>query len=103
MIRKLFLGFVRVHILYHASKREVYGSWMMEELSRHGYSLSPGTLYPILHEMEKDGLLNSKKVVVGGKVRKVYRITEKGMEVLEIAKSKVKELFSEIIEDESYE
>ncbi|AGK60834.1 transcriptional regulator, PadR family [Archaeoglobus sulfaticallidus PM70-1] len=96
--RKLFLGFVRVHILYHASKGEIYGAWMMKELARHGYSLSPGTLYPILHEMERDGLLQSKKVVVNGKVRKVYRITEKGLKMLEMAKKRVKELFSEVME-----
>lgn len=71
---------------------------MMKELARHGYSLSPGTLYPILHEMERDGLLQSKKVVVNGKVRKVYRITEKGLKMLEMAKKRVKELFSEVME-----
>ncbi|WP_394335551.1 MULTISPECIES: PadR family transcriptional regulator [unclassified Archaeoglobus] len=96
--RKLFLGFVRIHILYHASKEEIYGVWMMKELERHGYTLSPGTLYPILHEMERDGLLKSRSVVVEGKVRRVYRITEKGLEALEQAKRRVRELFSELME-----
>ncbi|AIY89492.1 PadR family transcriptional regulator [Geoglobus acetivorans] len=96
--RKLFLSFVRIHILYHASKGEIYGAWMMRELERHGYSLSPGTLYPILHEMERDGLLQSRKIVVSGKVRKVYRTTEDGSKMLEIAKNKIKELFSEVLE-----
>ncbi len=97
--RKLILAFVRVHILYHASKDEIYGSWMMEELGRHGYSISPGTLYPILHEMEKEGLLNSRRVVVGGKVMRIYRITEKGRKLLEDAREKVRELFEEIMEE----
>ncbi|MDI3496809.1 PadR family transcriptional regulator [Archaeoglobus sp.] len=97
--RKLILGFARVHILYHASKEEIYGSWMIEELGRHGYSISPGTLYPILHEMEREGLLRSRKVVVDGRVRKMYRITEKGRKLLDDAREKVKELFEEIMEE----
>ena len=48
----LFKGLIRLHILYHASKEELYGLWIIEELRRHGYNLSPGTLYPILHKME---------------------------------------------------
>ncbi len=96
--RKLFLGFIRIHILYHASKGEIYGVWMMKELERHGYSLSPGTLYPVLHEMERDGLLQSRKVVVGGKVRRVYKITMEGLKALEMAKEKVKELFGEVMD-----
>ncbi len=98
--QKMFLGFVRIHILYHASKGEIYGAWMMKELSRHGYSISPGTIYPILHEMERDGLLKSRKVVVRGKVRRVYRITEKGREILENARNKIRELFNEILEED---
>ncbi len=96
--RKLFLGFARVHILYHASKGEIYGAWMLEELKRHGYTISPGTLYPILHQMEKDGLLESRRVVAEGKVRKVYRATEKGLKMLDLAKKRVKELSEEIFE-----
>ncbi|WP_202319691.1 PadR family transcriptional regulator [Archaeoglobus neptunius] len=97
MIRKLFLGFVRLHVLYHASRGEIYGKWMIEELARHGYSLSPGTLYPILHEMEREGLLESRKVVVDGKIRRVYRATEKGVKILEEAKDRVEELFREMV------
>ncbi|NMC01995.1 MAG: PadR family transcriptional regulator, partial [Chloroflexi bacterium] len=48
--RELFLGFVKAHILYHAGREAVYGLWLIEELARHGYELSPGTLYPILHK-----------------------------------------------------
>ncbi len=96
--RKLFLGFVRVHILYHASKGEIYGAWMLKELEKHGYSISPGTLYPILHEMERDGLLESRKVVAEGRVRKVYRATERGLEVLNLARERVRELSEELFE-----
>lgn len=37
---------VRLHILHHAADNEVHGAWLTQELSRHGYRVSPGTLYP---------------------------------------------------------
>lgn len=97
MFKNFFIGFVRIHILYHASKKPVYGLWLIEELSRHGYRLSPGTLYPILSRLEEDGLLISSKKIVDGKIRKYYEITVKGRRILRNTKSKIKELFEEVI------
>jgi PadR family transcriptional regulator, regulatory protein PadR len=96
VLRKLFLGFIHIHILHHAKEEPIYGSWMLEELHEHGYEMSAGTLYPILHGMEKDGLLNKSEVNVHGKIRKYYRATNKGEEVLEEARAKAYELFKEI-------
>ena len=97
--RELFLGFVKAHILYHAGREAVYGLWLIEELARHGYELSPGTLYPILHKLEEEGLLTSEKQVVEGKVRKYYRLTAAGQEALDQAREKALELLNEICED----
>ncbi len=58
MFRDFFLGFVRIHVLHHAAEEPVYGLAMIEELGRHGYEISPGTLYPILHGMEREGWLH---------------------------------------------
>ncbi len=96
IIRKLFLGFISIHILYHAQKEPIYGSWMIEELKHHGYAMSAGTLYPILHGMEEDGLLQYEERNVEGKIRKYYSITSLGASVLEEARSKAFELFKEI-------
>jgi DNA-binding PadR family transcriptional regulator len=96
VLRKLFLGFIQIHILHHAKEEAIYGSWMLEELQEHGYEISAGTLYPILHSMEKDELLQKEDVNVNGKIRKYYRITEKGDEVLQEARAKAYELFKEI-------
>lgn len=96
VLRKLFLGFMQIHILHHAKKEPFFGSWMIEELGEHGYSVSPGTLYPILHNLEEDGLLIKEDRVIEGKVRKYYSITDKGIEVLEEARKKAWELFKEI-------
>jgi len=97
--KKIALGFVRVHILHHASQPEgIYGSWMITELEHHGYDISPGTLYPILHDMKKDGLLTVSETIVGGKVRKVYRTTVAGDEALAKMREAVRELSREVLE-----
>lgn len=96
IIRKLFLGFIQIHILHHAKEKPFYGSWMINELKEHGYDMSPGTLYPILHNLESKGLLKKENTIVEGRIRKYYEITDAGIEVLEIAKEKALELFKEI-------
>lgn len=98
VLRKLFLGFINIHILHHAKKEPIYGLWMIEELKHHGYNISAGTLYPILKGMEKDGLLVSSDENVEGKIRKYYRITAHGEDVLEEARAKAYELFKEMKE-----
>jgi len=97
--REFFLGFVKIHILYHASKGHISGVEMAEELERHGYSLGPGTLYPALHRLERDGYLKQQREVIGGKVRKYYSITEQGLEILKEASSKIRELVDEVLEE----
>lgn len=92
-------GFVRLHILHHAEKEPIYGLWIMEELSRHGYRLSAGTLYPILHGLERRGYLRSKLVRMGKTSRRMYRITPVGRRVLSDGKAKAKELISELFEE----
>ena len=97
--RSFFLGFIRIHILYHASKEPIFGVGIAEELNRHGYHLSPGTLYPTLHRLEKEGYLKQDSKLVSGKVRKYYTITDRGSEVLKEARSKIKELVEEVLEE----
>lgn len=96
VLRKLFLGFIQIHILHHAKEEAIYGSWMLKELREHGYDISAGTLYPILHNMEEDNLLDKYEVNVEGKIRKYYRVTDKGETVLTEARCKAYELFKEI-------
>ncbi|SER25420.1 DNA-binding transcriptional regulator, PadR family [Gracilibacillus ureilyticus] len=96
VLRKLFLGFIQIHILHHAKEHPIFGLWMLEELREHGYNISSGTLYPILHSMETDGLLEKEEKNVEGKIRKYYRATEKGEAVLKEARAKAYELFKEI-------
>ncbi len=98
MLKDFFLGFVKIHILYHASKEPVYGAELIEELGRHGYKISCGTLYPILHRLNNDRYLALKQKNVGGKIRKYYRITTKGRKALWECRCKIQELINEVIE-----
>ena len=98
MIRDFFLGFVKIHILHHAAQEPIYGLAMIEELRRHGYDVSPGTIYPVLHSLEADGYLTREERVVGGKVRKYYAITEAGRDALAEARLKIAELTHEVVE-----
>jgi PadR family transcriptional regulator PadR len=96
--RDLYSGLIRLHVLHHAVKEPIFGLGMIEELARHGYKVSPGSLYPLLHGLEKKGYLVSKELRKGKSLRKVYRATPLGRKALKAANSKVRELFRELIE-----
>ncbi len=99
MLRDFFLGFIKIHVLYHAALEPIYGMAMIAELARHGYDLSPGTLYPLLHSLEEQGYLVHMDRVVEGRVRKYYVITDKGRAALLDAKQKIAELVHEVLEE----
>jgi DNA-binding PadR family transcriptional regulator len=96
--QELLSGLIRIHILYHASKESIFGLGMIEELQRHGYKLSPGTLYPLLHGLERKGYLRSREVRLGNRGRRLYRATATGRRALAKAREKVKELLGELLE-----
>lgn len=98
--RDLYSGLIRLHILHHAVEGPIFGLWMAEELQRHGYKISAGTLYPLLHRLEKKGYLRSSEQRNGKSRRKVYRATPLGRKALKAAQGKVRELFGEIVEKE---
>jgi PadR family transcriptional regulator PadR len=98
MLRNFFLGFIKIHILHHAGEAPVYGLALIEELRRHGYELSPGTLYPVLHQLEAAGYLKRLDRVVGGKVRKYYTLTRRGAAALHDVREKTAELVGEVLE-----
>ena len=88
----LLAGFIRLHVLHHAAQHEIYGQWMIDELARHGYRLSPGTLYPMLHTMEQRGYLVSRVERAGRSARTLYRATEFGLQGLALARERMREL-----------
>jgi PadR family transcriptional regulator len=96
--RNLYAGLIRLHILHHADEGPIFGQAMIDELGRHGYRLSAGTLYPILHSMERQGYLRSRLTMSGGRSRRVYRATPAGRKALVTARKRVQELFGEMFE-----
>ncbi|MFE2990602.1 PadR family transcriptional regulator [Streptomyces sp. NPDC059262] len=96
-MREFQRGAVRLHILHHAAEEEIHGAWMTEELARHGYDISPGTLYPTLHRLEADGLLTSEQRVVDGRTRRVYTATKAGKKALAEDRRALRELAREVL------
>ena len=97
--RYLYAGLIRLHVLHHAAKEPIYGLAMIEELERHGYKISAGTLYPILHGLEGKGYLTSTEE---GRQHRAPRLSRNapGANALAAAKLKVRELFGELVEDD---
>ncbi len=97
---QFYSGLIRLHILHHAVREPIFGTGIMEELARHGYKLSAGTLYPLLHGLETRGYLRSRQQRSGRSSRRLYRATAAGKRALIEAKYKVRELFGELFEDD---
>jgi DNA-binding PadR family transcriptional regulator len=96
--RDLYSGLIRLHVLHHAAEEPIFGLGMIEELARHGYKISPGSLYPLLHGLEQKGYLRATEQRNGKSLRRVYRATAQGRKALAAAKHQVRELFHELIE-----
>jgi DNA-binding PadR family transcriptional regulator len=96
--RNLYTGLIRLHLLHHAAEAPIFGQEMIDELGRHGYRLSAGTLYPILHGMERQGYLRSRVSLHAGRTRRMYRVTPSGRKALVTARKRVRELFGEMFD-----
>src|SRR5690242_9489920 len=96
--RDLYSGLIRLHVLHHAAEEPIFGLGMIEELARHGYRISPGSLYPLLHGLEQKGYLRATEQRNGKSLRRLYRATAAGKKALKAAKHQVRELFHELIE-----
>jgi PadR family transcriptional regulator PadR len=94
--KSLYSGLIRLHILHHAAEEPIYGTWIAEELARHGYKVSAGTLYPILHSLEAKGYLRSHLERNGRSARRMYCMAPLGRKALHTARQRVQELFGEM-------
>lgn len=98
LAREVFLAFWKVHILHHARERPIYGQWMLEELGRHGFTLSPGTLYPLLARMERHGWLKGRREPgASSKARREYVLTRQGARALARIREQLVELHREAV------
>ncbi len=96
--REILLSFWKIHILYHAGRGPIHGQWILNELRRHGYELSPGTLYPLLGRMEQLGWLRGRADPMGGRrARRDYRLTRTGQDVLKLIRARIQALYTEVV------
>jgi PadR family transcriptional regulator, regulatory protein PadR len=100
--KELYGGLIRLHILHHADGKPIFGHWIITELQRHGYRLSPGTLYPLLHGLVRKGYLKPLAERRERHGRRTYAITATGRHALKAAKRRVSELFGELFEPDSH-
>ena len=101
--REILLGFWKAHILHHAEEGPLVGHWMLLELRRHGYDISPGTLYPLLRRMERNGWLKFvPDAGAGPRSPRKYYLTSVGRKVLRLVRSNVKELHRELVEESAH-
>jgi PadR family transcriptional regulator, regulatory protein PadR len=96
--REILLSFWKVHILHHASEELIHGQWVLTELRRHGYEISPGTLYPLLHRLERHGWLRCRKRRrARPRARKNYYLTAAGQVALAQIRTQLEELYREVV------
>ena len=83
----LMAGSGTMLVLSLLEKGDMYGYQMIEELSRRSsdlFQMKEGTLYPILHALEKDKCLSSyQQEAPTGRMRKYYKITRRGKQLLD--------------------
>lgn len=96
-MREFRTAAIRLHVLHHAAEGELHGAWMISELREHGHEVGPGTLYPLLHRMERAGLLVSGVETVDGRRRRPYTTTSRGREVLDDCRRALGELAEELL------
>jgi DNA-binding PadR family transcriptional regulator len=97
-MRSFLQGAVQLHILHHAAEHPIHGAWMAAELARHGYRISPGTLYPMLHRLEAAGLLVGQDELEASRRIRRYTITDAGRAALAEARHVLRELADELLQ-----
>jgi DNA-binding PadR family transcriptional regulator len=95
--QSIWQGMVRLFILHQAGEAPIYGVKLKKSLRDRGYDISPGSLYPLLHTMEKANLLHCRLKVFKGRVRKYYHLTPKGESSLQELRQAFSGLAQEII------
>lgn len=96
----LVSGSTTLIILSLLKEKDMYGYEMIDTLSKcseNVFELKTGTLYPLLHQLEKSEDLSSYENQINGKKRKYYQLTPKGRRFLEF-KTKEWKLYAETVE-----
>lgn len=95
-----FFGNTTMIILKLLEEKDMYGYQIVEEITiktNNAFNLKTGSLYPILHALEKDGMVTSYDENADSlRVRKYYRLTDKGRNLLLTKESEWKSYVSAV-------
>ncbi len=80
MVLEMRRGLVILSVLSRLSGSE-YGYSLVQTLEKEGFTVEPGTLYPLLRRLEKQGLLDSSWDTSENRPRKYYRLSDKGVKI----------------------
>jgi PadR family transcriptional regulator PadR len=95
--RDFIQGMVKIFILHQASLGPIYGNKLSKALHALGYQISPGSLYPLLHALEKSALLSSRIRVARGRMRKYYELSAEGHLCLAGLRRELRDLVQSVI------
>jgi PadR family transcriptional regulator PadR len=83
LIRAIIRGFSRAIVLWLVSRKPISGYSIVKEIEKlTGQKFHAGIIYPLLYELEKNGLISGEWTQKGGRRIKHYSITEKGTKML---------------------
>jgi DNA-binding PadR family transcriptional regulator len=97
--REFMRGFTKLYALWRGSRKDAYGMAILKEMRDAGFELSPGTLYPTLAKLEREGDITWRRKIIGGRIRKTYRLTPKGRKELEEVKQRLRALVHLVFHD----
>lgn len=84
IVERVFRNFLDLMILRLVQIEPMWGYKIIKHVEeQHQIRLRHGALYPLLNKLEKSGLLRSRKETKGGRIRKIYEITSKGIQLAE--------------------
>ncbi|PVX24899.1 MAG: PadR family transcriptional regulator [Candidatus Bathyarchaeum sp.] len=84
IVQRITRNFLDILVLRLIQTEPMWGYKIIKKTQRlFGIKLRHGALYPLLNTLEKKGYAKSEKTTKGGRVRKNYRITPKGVQLVE--------------------
>jgi DNA-binding PadR family transcriptional regulator len=95
LIQELRRGSLVLFVLSQMDQKQ-YGYSLLQNFTGRGMSIEPGTLYPLMRRLEKQGLLDSQWDTEGGRPRKYYTLSADGFRVLEKMKAEWKQLVQQM-------
>ena len=84
IVQRITRNFLDILVLRLIHTEPMWGYSIIKKTERlFGIKLRHGALYPLLNQLEANGYVRSKKTTKGGRVRKVYEITSKGIQLVD--------------------